>query len=38
MTVKKGISPETIDIVKSTAPVIKQHGKKNYYSDVRDYV
>ncbi|WP_036486636.1 globin domain-containing protein [Myxosarcina sp. GI1] len=25
---KKGVSQKTIDIVKSTAPVIKQHGKK----------
>jgi len=24
---KKGVSPKTIEIVKSTAPVIKQHGK-----------
>ena len=27
LPVKKGVSQKTIDIVKSTAPVIKQHGK-----------
>lgn len=28
LPVKKGVSQQSIDIVKSTAPVIKQHGKK----------
>ena len=28
LPVKQGVSQQTIDIVKSTAPVIKQHGKK----------